>query len=111
VIPIHKGGYRSFVTNYSPVILTSVVCKQMEHAFASYLRQVWDKNEWLYEGQHGFRPGYSCESQIITVRQDTADSPDNGGRIDAIKVDFSKALDFSTSWSAAHENCKVGRGF
>ena len=47
VIPIHKGGDRSLVTNYRPVILTSVVCKQVEHAIASYLRQVWDKNDWV----------------------------------------------------------------
>jgi len=93
VIPIHKGGDRSLVTNYRPVSLTSVVCKQMEHVIASYLRQVWDKNDWLYEGQHGFRPGYSCESQVITVCQDTADSLDNGNRIDVIIVDFSKSFD------------------
>jgi len=88
VIPIHKGGDRSLVTNYRPVSLTSVVCKQMEHVIASYLRQVWDRNDWLYEGQHGFRPGYSRESQLITVCQDIADSLDNGDRIDAILIDF-----------------------
>jgi hypothetical protein len=65
----------------------------MEHIIASYLRQVWDKNDWLYEGQHGFRPGYSCESQVITVCQDIADSLDNGDRLDAIVIDFSKASD------------------
>jgi len=54
---------------------------------------VWDKNDWLYEGQHGFRPGYSCESQVISVCQDIADSLDNGDKIDAIIVDFSKAFD------------------
>ena len=43
VFPIHKGGDRSLVTNYRPVSLTSVVCKQMEHVIASYLRQVWDR--------------------------------------------------------------------
>jgi len=57
VIPIHKGGDRSLVTNYRPVSLTSVDFKQVEHVIASYLRHVWDKNDWLYEGQHGFRPG------------------------------------------------------
>ena len=60
---------------------------------ASYLRQVWNKNDWLYEGQHGFRSGYSCESQVITVCQDIADSLDNGDRIDGIIVDFSKTFD------------------
>ena len=64
----------------------------MEHVIASYIRQVWDKNDWLYEGQHGFRPGYSCGSQVITVCQDIADSLVNGDKIDAIIVDFSKVL-------------------
>ena len=65
----------------------------MEHAIASYIRQVWDTNDWLYEGQHGFRPGYSCESQVIAVCQDIADCLDNGDKIDAFTVDFSKASD------------------
>jgi len=64
----------------------------MEHVIASYPRQVWDKNGWLYEGQHGFRPGYSCESQVIAACQDIADCLDNEYRIDAITVDFSKAF-------------------
>ena len=84
VVPIYKSGDRSLVTNYRPVSLTSIVCKQMEHVIASYLRQVWDKNDWLYEGQHGFKSGHSCESQVITVCQEIADSLDNGDRIDAL---------------------------
>jgi len=56
------------------------------------LRQVRDKNDWLYEGQHGFRLGYSCESQVVTVCQDIADSLDAGVGIDAIIIDFSKAF-------------------
>jgi len=95
VIPIHKGGDQSLVMNYRSVSLTSVVCKQMEHIIASYLRQLWDKNDWLYEGQRGFRPGYLCESQVITVCQDSADSLDNGNKTDAILVDFSKAFELA----------------
>jgi hypothetical protein len=92
VIPTHKGGDRSLVTNYRPVSLTSIVCKQMEHIIASYLKQVWDKTDWLYEGKRGFRPGYFCESQVITVCQDIADVLDNSDMTDAIVVDFSKVL-------------------
>jgi len=62
VVPIHKGGDRSVVKHYRPVSLTSVVCKQMEHVIAGYIRQVREDRDLLYEGQHGFRPGYSCES-------------------------------------------------
>ena len=70
-----------------------MVSKQIEHVIASYLRQVWVKNHWFYECQHGFRPGYSCENQVIAVCQDIADCLDNGDKIDAIIVDFSKAFD------------------
>jgi hypothetical protein len=92
VFPVHKGGDRSLVTNYRPVSLTSVVFKQMEHIIASYLRQVWDNNDWLYEGQDGFRPGYSCENQVIAVFQDVAYSMDNGEKIDTVVVDIAKAF-------------------
>ena len=64
----------------------------MEHAIAFYLRQVWDEKNWLYVGQHAIRPGYSRESQAITVCQDIADSLDTGVRVDAIVVN-SKAFD------------------
>jgi hypothetical protein len=65
----------------------------MKHFIASHLRKIWDKMDWMFEGQHGFLPTFSCESQVITVCQDTADSLDNGGRTDAIIIDFSKAFD------------------
>ena len=65
----------------------------MEHVIAGYIRQVWEDRDWLYGGQHGFRPGYSCESQIITVCQDISDSLDEATRLDAIIIDFLKAFD------------------
>jgi hypothetical protein len=74
-------------------LITSVVSKQLEHVIAGYLRQAW-YNGWLYKGQHGFRPGYCCESQVIAVCQDIADSSDEGVGIVAIIIDFSKAFDF-----------------
>jgi hypothetical protein len=93
VVSIYKGGDRSVVGNYRPISLTSVVCKQMEHIIAGYLRNVWETSGWLYEGQHGFRPGYSCKSQVVMVCQDIADALDEGVRTDAIVIDFPKAFD------------------
>jgi hypothetical protein len=61
----------------------------MDQVTASYLRKIWDKKDWLFKGQHGFRPGYSCESQVITICQDIADSLDKGGRLDAIIINVS----------------------
>jgi hypothetical protein len=64
----------------------------MEHVIASCLRKILDKNNLLFEGQHGFRSGYSCEIQVITVYQDIADSMDNGSGIDAIRIYFLMAF-------------------
>ena len=53
---------------------------------------MWDDMDWLYEGQHGFRLGYSCESHIITVCQDISDSLDEATRLDAVIIYYSKAF-------------------
>ena len=98
------------IINYRLVSLTSVVCKQMEHVIAGYIEQVWEDRDWLYEGQHGFRPGYSCESQIITVCQDLADSLDEATRLDAIIIDFSKAFDL-VPHDRLLKNCSLGCRF
>ena len=47
VVPMYKVGDRSVVRNYRPVSLTSVVCKQMEHIIAGYLREVWEMGGWF----------------------------------------------------------------
>ena len=65
----------------------------MEHVLAGYLGEVWEMSGWLYEAQHGFRPGYSCESELVTVCQDIADLLHEGVRTDVIIIDFSKAFD------------------
>jgi hypothetical protein len=93
MLTIYKRGNRSVVGNYRAVSLTSVVCKQMDHVVAGYLRKVWEMNGWLYEGHHGFRSGYSCECEVVTFCQDITDSLYEGVRADAIIIFFSKVFD------------------
>jgi len=109
VVPIHKGGDRSVVKNYRPVSLTSLVCKQMEHVIADYI-QVWEDRDWLYEG-HVFRPGYSCESQIITVCQVISDFLDEAARLAAIIIDFSKTFDLVPHDRLLKKKFSPGLGF
>jgi hypothetical protein len=66
----------------------------MENVIASYLKEIWGKKDWIFEVQHGFQPGFSCESQVIRVCQDIADSLDSEGRTDTIIIDFSKAFNY-----------------
>ena len=56
--------------------------------------QAWNRNDWFYGGQHGFRPGYFCESHLITVCQDIAGPLDESVGIKALIIDISKAFDF-----------------
>jgi hypothetical protein len=43
VVPIYEGGDdRSAVTNYRTISLSCVVCKQLEHVIAGYMRQAWE---------------------------------------------------------------------
>jgi len=43
-------------------------------------------------GQHGFRKGRWCESQLILTIQDLARGLDDRSQMDAILLDFSKAF-------------------
>jgi hypothetical protein len=110
VVPIHKAGDRLVVKNYRPISLASVVCKQMEHVIAGYMRQVWENSDWLYEGQHGFRLGYLCESKIITVCQGIADSIEAAVKTGHNYNRLLESISSSPSRLAAQENCSVGSG-
>jgi hypothetical protein len=50
-------------------------------------------NDWLYEGEHGFTPGHSCESQVIAVFQDIVYHLEERACIDVIIIEFFKAFD------------------
>jgi len=42
VVSFYKGGDQSVFGIYRPDRLKSVVCKQIEHVTAGYLREVWE---------------------------------------------------------------------
>jgi hypothetical protein len=93
VVSIYKVEGQSVAVNYRPVSLTSLLCKQMDHVLAGYLREVWEMSGWLYEGQQAFRPGYFCENPVVTVCQEISHSLEEGVTTLAIITHFSKAFD------------------
>ncbi|XP_071178013.1 uncharacterized protein [Mytilus edulis] len=52
-----------------------------------------EKNKILTNLNHGFRSGYSCETQLITTINDFLQEHDKGHQIDVGILDFSKAFD------------------
>ena len=65
----------------------------MERLIHSHLFSHLKSLNILCEQQHGFRPGRSCESQLITTLNDITKTIDSGFQTDIIFLDLSKAFD------------------
>ena len=65
VIPIFKKGQKDLVENYYPISLTSLLVKTLERLIYNRIFGFIESNNLLSSHQYGFRPGYSCTSQLI----------------------------------------------
>ena len=90
---LFKKGDKHSTENYRPVSLTSVPCKILEHIMCKHLLKHLEKNKILTSLNHGFRSGYSCESQLTVTLHDLFKSHDSGIQTDIAILDFSKAFD------------------
>ena len=93
VTPIYKKGSRHDPANYRPVSLTTVCCKVLEHVICKHILDHLDKHGILTDLQHGFRSGFSCETQLLITSHDILKNFDNKVQTDVIILDFSKAFD------------------
>ena len=93
VIPIHKKGSRNQASNYRPVSLTSIVVKVLESVIRDAIVEHMTTNHQFAEEQHGFVPGRSCMTQLITVIEEWSQSLQSNEPVDVIYLDFRKAFD------------------
>ena len=93
VTPVFKKGDRHLAENYKPVSLTSVSCKIMEHIICSHRLKHFDKHNILTSLNHGFRSGYSTETQLLVTMKDLLQDDDRNIQMDIAILDFSKAFD------------------
>ena len=70
VTPIFKKGSRTLPSNYRPVSLTCITSKIFERIIACNIMKHLESNNILYNLQHGFRQGRSCEAQLISLVDD-----------------------------------------
>ena len=83
----------SEAANYRPVSLTSVPCKLLEHIIYHSIMIHLNSFDILVDAQHGFRPGRSCETQLINTVEHLARSVNDRNQTDVLILDFSKAFD------------------
>ena len=93
ITPIHKGGSRGEPANYRPVVLTSFITKIFEKIVRSKIVEYMERKQLFNEGQHGFRKGRSCLSQLLTHYEHVLDHLDQDENVDVVYLDFAKAFD------------------
>ena len=93
VIPIFKKGQKDLVKNYRPISLTSLLVKTLERLIYNRIFGFIESNNLLSSHQYGFRPGYSCTSQLIHLFHEWAKALDKRLSTDVIFLDFEKAFD------------------
>ena len=84
---IHNYIITVYITTVSLCNLYSYMLRRSSFIIREFTPNV------LLSYTHGFRPEFSCESQVVTVCQDIANSLDKGVRTDAIIIDFSNTFD------------------
>ncbi len=91
VVPVPKRGEKSYVENYRPISLLSLISKVLERCvFYNIKHHVFNQ---INHCEHGFMPGKSCVMQLIEVFEQIGRKLDSGEQIDVIYLDMSKAFD------------------
>ena len=93
ITPVFKSGDRTAPSNYHPITLTSMISKVLERIIRKQVSSFIDKKGCLNSIQHGFRSGRSCLSALLSVFDDIMHMLEDGGSVDMVYLDFSKAFD------------------
>ncbi len=93
VVPIHKGGAKTSVSNYRPISLLNSFSKVYEKIMHNRLLNFIEHNSSLYDSQYGFRPGRSCEHAILNAQNILLNSLSQNKVSLLLLIDYSKAFD------------------
>ena len=93
VIPIHKSGTKTEVSNYRPISLLSSFSKIFEKLMHFRLSDFLEKNNVLHDMQYGFRSGRSCEHALLAAKNEILASLTKKQTALLLLIDFSKAFD------------------
>jgi hypothetical protein len=93
VTPIFKKGAKADPGNYRPVSLTSVPCKVMESVIKDAVMDHLMHNNLISDSQHGFVPGRSCATNLLTFQEVITRCIDEAIPVDVFYLDFAKAFD------------------
>ena len=93
ITAIYKKELTSFLENYRPISITSVISKIMESIVRDAIVAHLMKHKLLTDDQHGLVPGRNCMTQLLLGMEDWTSLIERGETFDIIYTDFAKAFD------------------
>lgn len=91
VTPIPKANDASVVENYRPIAVLPTLGKLFEAILHWTLSS--QVRPCLCDGQHGFQPGRSVNTNLLILTDTIARHLDRGVQVDVLYFDFAKAFD------------------
>lgn len=93
VIPIHKSGRKTDVSNYRPISLLSAFSKIFEKIMHTRVYNFLQCNNALNDMQYGFRKQRSCEHALLVAQNELLSALNKKQIALLLLIDFSKAFD------------------
>ncbi|XP_065658485.1 uncharacterized protein LOC136083001 [Hydra vulgaris] len=93
VIPIHKEGDRSNISNYRPISVLSIFSNILERIIFNRVYNYFNYNNLFHDNQYGFRKGSSTEHAIIQFIHNISESFYKSQYTLGVFIDLSKAFD------------------
>ena len=93
VVPIHKAGSKSCISNYRPISLISNIAKIFEKILYNRLYSFLEKHQILSEHQYGFVKNKGTADALNYITHKIYQNLDKSKRIIATFLDLAKAFD------------------
>ena len=93
IIPLFKKCSRNMSVNYTPIRLTSVICKLLETIIRDHMMDFLIKHKLLNPSQHELLKARSCLTNLLWFFEEITKWMDEGSQVDVIYLDFQKAFD------------------
>ena len=110
VLPLHKKGLKSDISNYRPISILSCVSKMFERIVFKYIYNHLRANFVLSNFQSGFLPGRSTTTQLLEVFNCFSKAIDSNKEVRVVFLDISKAFDKVWHKGLLHKMKKCGIG-
>ena len=93
VSPLYKNSDATFIENYRPISLLTVISKKFEKVIFQQINKYFTENKLFSNSQYGFRKNHSTELSALELIDRLTKYMNNGDIPVTIFLDLSKAFD------------------